>query len=250
MTKPSKVVIIAAGMGSRLWPETRQHPKTLLPLAGGTILSTIMGGFRQAGHSSFVVVVGFRKEEVVEYLNSSPAHGVEVEIAVNDEWERGNGLSVLAAREAVGGEPFLLSMSDHLVTPSALQRIATSPSEANLLLVDTRVDEVFDLDDATKVQLEGASIVRIGKELAAFNALDCGVFRLDERFFAAMVRAAAEGEESISAGVRELIAARQMEGVYLEPGEDWTDLDTPEALAEGKRRGIPGVLVPLVESRG
>ena len=86
-------------------------------------------------------------------------------------------------------------MSDHLVAPPALARLMTAQSDQNLLLVDPRVDGVFDLPDATKVMLEETRITGIGKELADFNAIDCGVFRLDERFFEAMgAPSAREGE--------------------------------------------------------
>ena len=53
--------------------------------------------------------------------------------------------------------------------------------------------------------LEGAHITGIGKELVDFNAIDCGVFRLDARFFEAMECAIHQGKESISAGIRHLI---------------------------------------------
>jgi choline kinase len=77
--------------------------------------------------------------------------------------------------------------------------------------------------------LEGTCITGIGKELADFNAIDCGVFRLDERFFEAMGCAIGQGKESISEGVRHLIEARAFGGVLLPEGSHWIDIDTPEA---------------------
>ena len=44
-----KTVIIAAGIGSRLWPYTDRVPKTLLPFGQGTILSQIMSNFTTIG---------------------------------------------------------------------------------------------------------------------------------------------------------------------------------------------------------
>ncbi len=228
-----KVVIIAAGMGSRLWESTRQKPKTLLPFGHGTILSTIIERFRSIGIDEFVIVTGYQGDEIVRYVERENHFGVGVEFVENRDWSRGNGLSVLAAAEAVGGAPFILSMSDHVVSPAALARMAGHPSERNLLLVDRRVEDAFDLDDATKVQVEDGQIVEIGKELPAFNALDCGIFRLNERFIRAMRVAAKSGVESISGGVRTLVESGDMEAVDLAPGEEWMDLDTPEAYGYG-----------------
>jgi len=211
-----KAVIIAAGTGSRLSATTEQLPKTLLPFGGGTLLSAILGNFASVGVSEFVVVVGFQSERIRSYCSSI---GLKNRIAFveNREWHRGNGLSVQLAQEAVGGKPFLLSMADHLVAPPALERLKTAPSSSNLLLVDQRITSIFDLPDATKVVLQGARITHIGKELPDYNAVDCGVFRLDDRFFEAMGSALRQQKESLSDGVRQLIAAGVFEGVLLPP---------------------------------
>jgi choline kinase len=228
-----KVVIIAAGMGSRLWERTLQKPKTLLPFGQGTILSTIIERFRSIGMDEFVIVTGYQGDEIVRYVEREKRFGVGVQLHENKDWSRGNGLSVLAAAEAVAGAPFILSMSDHLVSSAALARVAGHPSERNLLLVDRRVNDVFDLDDATKVQVEEGRIVEIGKALLAFNALDCGIFRLNDRFVRAMGTAVEAGVESISGGVRRLTGSGDMEAVELAPGERWLDVDTPEAYGHG-----------------
>ena len=223
-----KTVIIAAGTGSRLWPHTDQMPKTLLPFNQGTILSQIMRNFVTIGVTEFVIVVGFGAKRIVEYIATARL-GPRVTFVENRDWQRGNGLSVHLARGVAGVGSFLLSMSDHLVAPPALARLMAARSDQNLLLVDPRVDDVFDLPDATKVMMEGTRITGIGKELADFNAIDCGVFRLDERFFEAMGCAIGQGQESISEGVRHLIEARTFGGVLLPEGSHWIDIDTPEA---------------------
>ena len=223
-----KTVIIAAGTGSRLWPHTDQVPKTLLPFGQGTILSQIMSNFATIGVTEFVIVVGFGAKRIVEYI-ATAGLGPRVTFVENRDWQRGNGLSVHLARGVAGVGSFLLSMSDHLVAPPALAHLMAARSDQNLLLVDPRVDGVFDLPDATKVMMEGARITGIGKELADFNAIDCGVFRLDERFFEAMGCAIGQGQESISEGVRHLIEARAFGGVLVPEGSHWIDIDTLEA---------------------
>ena len=222
-----KTVIIAAGIGSRLWSHTDQAPKTLLPFGQGTILSQIMSNFETIGVSEFVIVVGFGAKHIVEYIGATGL-GPRVTFVENRDWQRGNGLSVHLAHGVAGAGSFLLSMSDHLVAPSALAHLMAARSDQNLLLVDRRVDDVFDLPDATKVMLEGTCITAIGKGLADFNAVDCGVFRLDERFFESMECAIRQGKESISEGVQHMIEARVFGGVLLPEGSRWIDIDTPE----------------------
>lgn len=224
-----KAVIIAAGESSRLWSRTGTTPKTLLPYGGGTILSTIMNGIAEAGISEFVVVVGFKPEYITGYLEQNGSFGFRTDIIHNPEFKRGNGLSVLKACGATGGEPFILSMSDHIVTPSAVRRVIGDPRDKNLLLVDRRVESTFDIDDATKIWLEESRIARIGKNLEEYNGIDCGIFRLTQRFADAMGRQVKEGRESISAGVEELIRSDDMEACFIEQDETWIDIDTPDA---------------------
>ena len=224
-----KAVIIAAGMGNRLWEKTDKRPKTLLPYDGGTILSKIIQNLIEAGIDEVLMVVGYNRIHIEEYLNNEKFVDCKISFIVNNEWERGNGLSVHLTRPQTDGEPFILSMADHIVPVSALKRIIQSQKTANLLLVDPKVDSIFDIDDATKVKIEEDNIVNIGKEIEEYNHIDCGIFRLTKRFYQAMERALEKGEESISAAVNQLVADNDMKGVFLEDHETWIDIDTPEA---------------------
>ena len=228
-----KTVIIAAGRGSRLLASTDDRPKTLLPLGDGTILSAILERFQHAGCTDFVIVTGYHGDQLARFA-AAPPPGVRIEVVDNRDWTRGNGLSVYAARAAVGDASFLLSMSDHLVSPAALRAARDAPPGPALLLVDPRVDAVIDLDDATKVWVEDGRITRIGKELDRYNAVDCGVFRLDGRFFPAMEAALASEREGISDAMRELIAAGALAALPLPDGAEWLDIDTPEAYAHAR----------------
>lgn len=228
-----KTIIIAAGQGSRLWDTTARVPKTLLPLGRGTILSRIVANFASVGVGEFVVVVGYRGSLIVEYLERSDHFGKRFTIVENPEWERGNGISVLRAQAALApDETALLSMSDHLVDAAALARIRNAPGDRNLLLTDERIAQVFDLDDATKVKAERGRIVDIGKGLTDYNALDCGIFRINGRFFAALREQVARGRESISDAVQVLVRDRDMETVEFPRDARWIDVDTPEAYRQ------------------
>ena len=154
-----KAVIVAAGQSSRLWKRTSKTPKTLLPFGRGTILSTIIGNLRGCGIEDFVVVVGWKSGHIKDYVAAQDGFGDRVKLVDNADWMRGNGVSVLAAREAVGGEPFMLSMSDHIVSPAAMQRVATWDSGKNLLLVDDRVDSgLRDIELLAVAGMDGALV--------------------------------------------------------------------------------------------
>src|SRR6266550_1931137 len=151
-----RAIITAAGRGSRLASSSDDTPKTLLRFGSGTILSGIMQNFAAAGISEFIVIVGFRGEAIVEYLTVHGNLGYAVTVVTNPEWHRGNGISVHLASTALDPDEaeVLLSMSDHLVSPAALRAMIDAPPGRNQLLVDPRIEQVHDLEDATKVWVD------------------------------------------------------------------------------------------------
>lgn len=224
-----KAVIVAAGMSSRLSDTTSDTPKTLLPFENKTILYKILTNLSSAGVDEFIIVTGYKSELIENYLKAHRNHGYDIEIVYNPDYRRANGISVLAAEKAVNGEPFILSMSDHIVTVGAIKKILTSTSNKNLLLVDEKIDDVFDIDDATKVDIDGNKIINIGKEIAQYNAIDCGIFRLNNRYFDAMRKKLQHGEESISAAINGLISNDDMDAVFMNEEDYWIDIDTKDA---------------------
>lgn len=63
-----KVIIPAAGIGTRLRPHTYTMPKPLIPVAGKTIIGFIIERFLRVGVDEFVFVLGYMSELVIEYL--------------------------------------------------------------------------------------------------------------------------------------------------------------------------------------
>ena len=229
-------VIIAAGRGSRLAETTQDVPKTLLPFGHDTILSTILANLSDVGIRRYIIVVGYQKDRIARYLRQNENFGLEIALVENSDWQKGNGISVLASEGRIKTEEFLLSMSDHIVSVGALGRIVRAGRSTNLLLVDSRIGLIRDLDDATKVEVEGAAITNIGKDLKTYNAIDCGIFRLNQTFFTSMREKLSEGKDSISAGVRSLIEKREIEAVFVGADDSWIDIDTNEAYEWARER--------------
>jgi len=64
----TKVVIMAGGKGTRLWPITKIVPKPLLPLGDRPIIEVIIDSFRDQGFSDFVVSLNYKKEYIRTYF--------------------------------------------------------------------------------------------------------------------------------------------------------------------------------------
>ena len=231
------VVILAAGQGHRLRPGNGDVLKPLTPLLGLTLLERALLSAREVGSTDFLVVTGSCQETIWPHiLELEHRHGLSIQVIENLDWEAGNGGSVLAAAPYVTG-PFLLLMCDHLFDPDILRRLIKTEggSAACYLAVDHRTDQVFDLKDATKVQLDGQYLTAIGKELATFDAVDTGLFHCQPALFDALAQARRDGDGTLSGGLRRLIQTRQAQAADI--GERfWLDVDTPEALGHARQR--------------
>lgn len=182
------------------------------------------------------MVVGYEGAQIREALTTYPLL-CELRIAFveNTAWERSNGLSVVAAEEHIDRE-CLLTMADHLIAPELVARLlrAELPVGACALGVDFDIERCFDLDDATKVQVESGRIAAIGKELDSYNAIDTGIFRVGPALPRILRGIAdARGDVSLSDGVRALAA----DGLFVAAdvgAARWIDVDTPEAHARAE----------------
>ncbi|PWH20539.1 MAG: GHMP kinase [Ardenticatenia bacterium] len=134
-----KAVIPAAGFGTRLFPASKATKKELFPIVdrdgvAKPAILLIVEEALQAGIEEVIIIVQehdlkdfeafFRTQITIENYNKLPAHFREyaqriLEIGrrvhfVIQEMQEGFGHAVYCAREAVGEEPFLLMLGDHL----------------------------------------------------------------------------------------------------------------------------------------
>lgn len=233
---PTRALVLAAGQGSRLANAT---PKPLLPLLGVPLLARTLFTLRKAGITEAFVVTGHQGERVRREIQGIRRlhDGLTVHWVENPRWEEPNGVSVLAAANRLADGPFLLTMADHVLDAGALERLRGEAARGRdlVLLVDRGPAPGIDLDDATKVRLDGERIGEIGKELGSWDAVDTGAFLAGPALLEAL-RALDTGRgPSLSDGVRRL-AKEGRAWVLDATGMRWQDVDTPEDVAWAERK--------------
>ena len=231
-------VILAAGEGRRLSTLENGSPKPATEILGLSLGERVMLACMGAGVHRFVIVLGSQAEAVRAHFEHVAARrGCAVEFVMAAEWQLGNGISTLAARDRVRGDRFLLVMVDHLVLPTLIQRVLRAPLGARevCLGVDRDTAGLFDPDDAMKVLIADGLIGRIGKQLRAWNAVDTGVFLATPALFDALEDAVQRRRYALCHGIEALAEGGQVRAVDV-TGEPWIDVDTPESLREARRR--------------
>jgi histidinol-phosphate aminotransferase len=227
----TRAIVLAAGLGSRLSEGGDITPKPLRRVAGVPLVVRVLRTLEAAGIEHAVVVIGHGGHLIQEAIAEEPNLNLAVSFVENTDYLKKNGVSVLAAAAFIDQE-CLLTMSDHLYSPELVRRLlaADIPADGAGLAVDYDIPRCFDLDDATKVGVERGLIVRIAKELDAYDALDTGVFRIGPSLVAELSRVAEQnGDASLSDGVQAL----SRRGVFaaVDVGDvRWIDVDTQPAL--------------------
>ena len=229
-------LILAAGHGSRIRPLAESKPLT--PLAGTPLIEHVVTGAAAAGAGRFVLVTGHRGAEVEEWAAGAAGRlGLAIETARTPDWNRPNGWSLATGAERIAGD-YLLLMADHLFDPAIVRRLLRRcGGRAELTLAVDRdiASPLIDLDDATRVALAAdGAILRIGKGLTPFDAVDTGIFLAGPSLRAAVLDDAAQGGGgSLSEAVQRL-ADRGAAATVDSTGSWWIDVDDPRshALAE------------------
>src|ERR1041384_2856915 len=231
VSRVTRAIVLAAGLGSRLSEGGDITPKPLRRVAGVPLVVRVLRTLRAAGIEHAVVVVGHCGHLIKAAIAEEPNLGLQVSFVENTDYLKKNGVSVLAAAGFIDRE-CVLTMSDHLYSPELVRRLlaADIPADGAAIAVDYDIPRCFDLDDATKVGVEHGLIVRISKELPQYDALDTGVFRIGPSLVAELSRVAEQnGDASLSDGVQALSRPGLFAAVPV--GEvRWVDVHTQPAL--------------------
>ena len=209
--------------------------KPLIPIAGRPLISYAIDSFKRAGVQTIHAVVGPNGDELAAAVAPLLPSQMRFRPIPNANWQKQNGVSLLCAAGKVRA-PFFLAMGDHLFETSILDRLVADADLSHLnLAIDRKIDSIFDLDDAMKVQAEGDMVVAIGKTLTNYNAIDTGIFLCPEISFDYLRRALWSDDCSLADGVRLMASDGKVRGIDI--GEAWwQDVDTPEMLAQAEEK--------------
>ena len=229
-----KVVIIAAGQGSRLKNQTANSPKTLLNINGNPIIYKLLENCIQPEISGVIIVTGYQHQIIEDYITNVDLN-INIETIYNPNWKLENGLSILSAKDSIpSGENFIVSMSDHYYGSDLLEIVVQSSLEDKIATVglDFNINDIFDIDDGMKVEvdpLDNTKISSMSKSLLKYDAIDCGVFKLDYLFFDYLSDANKISKHRIMDACQYLIEIGKMGGIDI-GNCFWLDIDTSDSL--------------------
>jgi len=111
-----KGMVLAAGKGMRLHPLTLALPKEMIRVGTRPVIEHAVLALKAGGIKDILIVVGRKKEAIMDYLGSGERLGVEVYYRVQEE-PRGTADAVNHGRDFVGQEDFVVIYGDNYIKP-------------------------------------------------------------------------------------------------------------------------------------
>ncbi len=233
-----QAVILAAGEGQRLRPFTVTKPKAMLSVADKPILAYVIESLAQNGIRNIVLVAGYKKEQIFNYLGSGEQFGVTVTYVTQDK-QLGTAHALAQAKECVDDE-FLVLPGNKLIDAATIAHFVHAKPQAVLV---KRVENPIRYG---VVNVEGEVVKRITEKPkeAESSLINTGIYAFNKEVFSFI-----ESELGITDALNNMIArgacicACETEGTWLDIVYPWDMISLNSAIINT----IPAVVDGTIE---
>jgi choline kinase len=237
-----QVVLLAAGLGSRLGSLTKDIPKALIKVADKPLVIHALDFAARLRPERVFVVGGYGHALVARELDqarkTSPGlAALDIELLENTHFRDGNLISLMTARPRIT-QGFLLLNVDHIYRPGIAQVVAPEATEVTAF-IDT--DRQLGADDMKVERTAEGRVRKIAKTLTTFDSGYVGMTRvpsaaLPRYWQTADAALAEEGRaihvERILARLAETDTAPMCRDIS---GHGWLEVDTAEERAAAEQ---------------
>lgn len=218
-----KVIILAAGQGTRLRPLTDNRPKCMVEIHGRSILERQLDTMHACGiqDTDITIIAGYRGDLLQDKFANT-----EINIIVNEDYEKTNMVcSLMCARELMETqEDVLISYGDIIYNEGVLKKIL-AVDEASSVIVDDGWYSYWSercenpLDDAETLMFdENDYLTEIGQkttELEKVQSQYIGLMRFRREGLKSLLSLAKEAEERTAKGKALWRTTRTYQKMYM-----------------------------------
>jgi dTDP-glucose pyrophosphorylase len=228
-----KVVILAAGKGTRMKELTRELPKPMVPIRGTPLLEIIITRLRDGAQiRDFFLIIGYCGDVIRDHFGDGSKWNVSItygEQTVQD----GTGKAPEVAQAWVGDSPFLLSYGDILVEAADYENLVRHFQEEGVIALKDGVD--LSLGGAVVLNESGylIDLIEKGQTPPAHAFYNAGIYIFQPGIYAftAVLKKSPRGEYELTDAIKQwALAGAKIKGAILQ--QSWADVRDPEVLAE------------------
>ncbi len=166
-----RMIILAAGKGTRLRPLTDNTPKSLIDLGNGSTMleQQIKGAIKCRHIREVVIITGYRSEQIEAKVKGYRSD-IPIQIVYNPFYDISNNLfSLWTAQHLMQNEDFIITNGDNIYEDSVYQILNTECEKEDGIRVCINFKDEFD-DDDMKVSFDSdGSTELISKKIPKEN---------------------------------------------------------------------------------
>lgn len=217
-----KVMLLAAGKGTRMLPLTLERPKPLLEAGGRSLITHQILKLREAGFRDFVINHAWLGEKLEAALGDGSALGVHIQWSPEGEpLETAGG--IVRALPLLGTEPFAVVNAD-IWTDYPFARLLQGLPAGRLVRVVLVANPAHNQKGDFCLAADGSLLPRAAQ--AGPSATFSGIAVYDPKLFARLE----EGSRPLLPVLLDAISRGQASGEQF--AGTWIDIGTPERLAD------------------
>ena len=200
--------ILAAGEGSRLRPFTEDMPKVMLPVGNKPIIEYLIESLRKCGIREIILVVGYKKERIMEYFGDGKGWNVNIKYVFQDK-QIGTGHALLQAEKHVEEEEFLVLPGDNIIDGDSLSLLMKSKSPS-LIVERSKIPSKYGV-----VDIDGDVVKRIIEKpsIPETSIVSTGMYKLEREIFDVLRELVKEGRNRLTDAVNELAKGKRIKAV-------------------------------------
>jgi choline kinase len=240
-----KIIILAAGRGTRLGPLTKNTPKSLLDLGNGqTVLEKQLEEMGKSGViDEIVLVIGYLAEQIEAKIKGHKSEDYRIHTLFNPFYDVSNNLHTLwMAKHYMSGD-FLIQNGDNLFTNDVYTDLVSKNKDG--IFVTTNVKAKYD-DDDMKVTIHRGHIENVSKNISNEQATaeSLGLAMISGKKYRTIFRdhleMLARDRTYMDKFWLEVFNSMNSKGVEIMPSdvdakEKWREIDIHLDLEEAKR---------------
>lgn len=224
------VVIMAGGLGTRLYPYTKILPKPLIPVGEKPIVEHIIDRFKAFGCSDFKMIVNHKKNMIKAYFNEQSCNDYNMDFVDEEVFlGTGGGLSLLKGKI---NSPFFLTNCDVLIEADYNDIYKFHKKNNNIITVVCALKHVT-IPYGVFTMTEEGEIDKVVEKPTMNFLTNTGMYLVESKIID-------ELEENKSISFPEIMEkyrrAGEKVGVYPVSEDSWMDMGQLEELEDMRRR--------------